>query len=505
MKMIDRKAFGTGVLLCLFLLAGVPALSAQGEEAYMVRSALVAGFLIQGDRKVGKEIESKFREVLAKNSFLVVLESGSSLKPDAVISGSINLSEKSFFVSVVIKNSVSGLPLATESISIPRRSAESLEKGLSNLVSAITSRLPAKGKVTEIADHEVTVDTGGLDGLEEGAAIHLFRIKGATRHPFTHEIVSYEKIPVAEAVVTSITPKSARAKVTEEKSPVQRGDLVGFPFSRKTADRYRTEAAPPSGPLVDPSLQPGSTSTMPARQEHLASALPAAGVSSPGRGWAELGVQFLQNRYHFSSVGLNFSRDTSGVPSLQADFGYWIWKRLGVELFFQAGWIQYHDPNGAQRVIGNPYWVVPRLVVRTPSIGSVQTKVALGYSVYSLSYAHGDRTFFVDSNVTGPEADVELWGRIGDRVTYRFFGSVEPFQRVSESPVTSGSSGTVIGYALEGRGGWALTPRFLLEAGYLFRADRYHFSGVGSRGNGVSGSVASDLYSGPLLELRYEF
>lgn len=153
----------------------------------------------------------------------------------------------------------------------------------------------------------------------------------------------------------------------------------------------------------------------------------------------------------------------------------------------------------------DPYLIVPQVVIRTPSIGPIRTKVALGYSIYSVSYSPGDRAFFSDSQVSGPVARIDFSGRIGNRLTYALSGSIEPFQHSSESPATSGSSNTVTGYALEDKGGWLLTPRLIIEAGYIFQAYRYNFSGTGSRGSGVSNAVASDQYAGSLLGLRYEF
>jgi hypothetical protein len=192
-------------------------------------------------------------------------------------------------------------------------------------------------------------------------------------------------------------------------------------------------------------------------------------------------------------------------PAVQADLGYWIWSRLGVGAFYQAGWIRFDNQAGIATVYARPSWIVPQIVVRPPSIGPVQLKASLGYSVYSFPYIHGDRTFFVDSRMSGPLLRMDLWGRFPKKFLGRLVGTFEPFQTVSEHPVDSGSSGRGTGYSLEARGGWILTDKLELEIGYRFQRYRYVFSGAGSRSSGVSSAVASEQYSGPLVAFRFEF
>jgi hypothetical protein len=176
-----------------------------------------------------------------------------------------------------------------------------------------------------------------------------------------------------------------------------------------------------------------------------------------------------------------------------------------VGAFYQVGWIRFDNQAGIATVYARPSWIVPQIVVRPPSIGPVQLKASLGYSVYSFSYIHGDQTYFVDSRMSGPLLRMDLRSQFHRKLVGRLTGTFEPFQRVSEHPVDSGSSGRGTGYSLEARGGWMLTDTLELEIGYRFQRYRYVFSGAGSRSSGVSNAGASEQYSGPLVAFRFEF
>jgi hypothetical protein len=319
------------------------------------------------------------------------------------------------------------------------------------------------------------------------------------RHPFTQEIVEYQKVPVAEARVTSVGEETAEAKVVRFSLPVQKGDLVTFEVSREIANLYRIRRAHTFPRLPDGLPPKGSAPGKRGKQVAL-----SPGHDS-GRGWAQVGWVYLKNRYRFGSSGLNFTRDVDFFPAVQADVGYWIWSRLGVGAFYQVGWIRFDNQAGIATVYARPSWIVPQIVVRPPSIGPVQLKASLGYSVYSFSYIHGDQTYFVDSRMSGPLLRMDLRSQFHRKLVGRLTGTFEPFQRVSEHPVDSGSSGRGTGYSLEARGGWMLTDTLELEIGYRFQRYRYVFSGAGSRSSGVSNAGASEQYSGPLVAFRFEF
>src|SRR3990172_10239813 len=391
------------------------------------------------------------------------------------------------------------LPVATEVVRIEGSGDEEIEAGLMRLARALASRLPSKGEVTQVNEDQIGIDAGGLQGVSEEGVLSIFRIKGVVRHPFTQEIVEYQKVRVAEARVTSVGEETAGARVVRSSLPVQKGDLVTFEVSREIANLYQIRRSHTLPRLPDGLPPKGSAPGKRGKQVS-----PPSGHDS-GRGWAQVGWVYLRNRYRFDSSGLNFRRDVDFFPAVQADLGYWIWSRLGVGAFYQVGWIRFDNQVGIATVYARPSWIVPQIVVRPPSIGPVQLTASLGYSVYSFSYIHGDQTFFVDSRMSGPRLRMDLWGRSRTGFLGRLVGTFEPFQRVSEHPVDSGSSGRGTGYSLEARGGWVLTDHLKLEIGYRFQRYRYVFSGAGSRSSGVSDAVASERYSGPLVAFRFEF
>ena len=107
--------------------------------------------------------------------------------------------------------------------------------------------------------------------------------------------------------------------------------------------------------------------------------------------------------------------------------------------------------------------------------------------------------------MSGPIIELEISGKIYKKFSGRLTGSIEPFQSVSEDPVTSGSDGTATGYRLEASGGWEFTNNLVVEIGYQFHRYKYDFNGAGSRNGGVTNAGASEQYSGPLVSLRLIF
>jgi hypothetical protein len=492
------RGLSFGLLSAFFLLlVGWGEAHAQMGERFHIRTLSIEP--LKGSRKEAKGIEEKFREALNRTFRLKVVPLGDRDKADGLITGSLRASGNALVVSVELRETTFHLPVATEVIRIEGSGDEEIEAGLMRLARALASRLPSKGEVTQVNEGQIGIDAGGLLGVPEEGVLSIFRIKGVVRHPFTQEIVEYQKVPVAEARVTSVGEETAGARVVRSSLPVQKGDLVTFEVSREIANLYRIRRSHTLPRLPDGLPPKGSAPGK--RGERVA--LPPGHDS--GRGWAQVEWVYLKNRYHFGSSGLNFTRNVDFFPGVQADLGYWIWSRLGVEAFYQVGWIRFDNQAGIATVYARPSWIVPQIVVRPPSIGPVQLKASLGYSVYSFSYIHGDRTFFVDSRMSGPLLRMDLWGRSPTGFLGRLVGTFEPFQRVSEHPVDSGSSGRGTGYSLEARGGWVLTDHLKLEIGYRFQRYRYVFGGAGSRSSGVSDAVASEQYSGPLVAFRFEF
>ena len=492
------RGLSFGLLFAFFLvLVGWGEAHAQMGERFHIRTLSIEP--LKGSRKEAKGIEEKFREALNRTFRLKVLPPGDRNKADGLITGSLRTSGTSLIVSVELREMTRRLPAATEVVRIEGRGDEEIEAGLMRLARALASRLPSKGEVTQINEGQIGIDAGGLQGVPEAGVLSIFRIKGVVRHPFTQEIVEYQKVPVAEARVTSVGEETAEARVIRSSVPVQKGDLVTFEVSQEIANLYRMRRSHTLPRL--PGGLPPRGSVPGERGKQVA---PAPGYDS-GSGWAQVGWVYLKNRYRFGSNGLNFTRSVDFFPAVQADLGYWIWSRLGVGAFYQVGWIRFDNQAGIPTVYARPSWIVPQIVVRPPSIGPVQLKAALGYSVYSFPYIHGDRTFFVDSRMSGPLLRMDLWGRSPTGFLGRLVGTFEPFQRVSEHPVESGSSGRGTGYSLEARGGWVLTDHLQLEIGYRFQRYRYVFSGAGTRNSGVSDAVASEQYSGPLAAFRIEF
>lgn len=300
--MIKRQEFClVAVLLALSigLFESREALAESGER-YSIQTVLIEPFSQRRniDAEEGKEIDRKFREILNLDSFLTVLSADSAQKAEAVMSGSLGRSQKGLSISVMIRDSISRLPVATESIVVSGRSEKDVHDGLVNLVLAIGSRLPAKGELTEVTNSQIGVGAGGVQGLEKGATLGIFRIKKVVRHPFTQEIVSYDKVAVASAIVTSVAEESSTAKIVQSVMAIQKGDLVTFEFSRETAKLFRAARAETTIPKSERPLQDKSAAEKPKAKESLSPQPFFRSADGLEKGWAEMGWVYLLNRYH---------------------------------------------------------------------------------------------------------------------------------------------------------------------------------------------------------------
>jgi hypothetical protein len=488
---------------------------AQPKERFVIRTLIVEPFSGNLDKKDEAAIRTAMEEALNQTFFFTVLSpKNSARKLDGLITGSLNRSGDDLMISLLLQDAGSNQPVATESVKVDGRDTVSIQEGLKKLSWALVNRLPSKGEVVQIHRGRITIDSGGLQGVRKRGTLSIFRIKGVTRHPFTHEIIEYQKTPVASAVVTDLQTDSAQAKIVRSFLPIQKGDLVTYEISEKTAAAYRARrpennktTSPAISPLQAPVVEKGSGKNKEkslSRNPGRPSSLEDPSIEGR-RGWARVSFVYLESRYSFDSDTLRFKRKVDFFPGIQADLGYWIWRHLGVAAFYQVSWIRFNDQSGNAYANASPSWIVPQIIARPPTIGPISVKAALGYSIYSFSYIHGDRTFLVDSRVSGPLIQLEVSGKFYNRFLGRLTGSFEPFQSVSEDPVTSGTDGTATGYRLEASGGWLATKNLVLEIGYQFQRYKYDFSGAGSRNGGVTNAGASEQYSGPLVSLRLIF
>jgi hypothetical protein len=487
---------------------------AQPKERFVIRTLIVEPFGGNLDKKDEAAIRKALEDALNQTFFVTVLSpTNPAGKLDGMITGSLTRSGNDLTISLLLQEAGSNQSVAAESVKVNGRDTASILDGLKKLSWALVNRLPSKGEVVQIHRGRITINGGGLQGVKKRAMLSIFRIKGVTRHPFTHEIIEYQKTPVASAVVTDLRPDTAQAKITRSFLPIQKGDLVTYEISEKTAAAYRARrpqdktTSPGISPLQAPVVREGTGKNKEkasSRKQGRTSSLEVLSIVGK-RGWARVSFVYLENRYSFDSDTLRFKRNIDFFPGIQADFGYWIWRHVGVAASYQVGWIRFNDQAGNAYANASPSWIVPRIIARPPSIGPINVKAALGYSIYSFSYIHGDRTFLVDSQVSGPFFELEFSGKIYKRFVGCLKGSFEPFQSVSEDPVTSGTDGTATGYRLEASGGWLFTENLVLEIGYLFQRYKYDFSGAGSRNGGVTNAGASEQYSGPLVSLRLIF
>jgi hypothetical protein len=312
------RGLSFGLLSAFFLLlVGWGEAHAQMGERFHIRTLSIEP--LKGSRKEAKGIEEKFREALNRTFRLKVVPLGDRDKADGLITGSLRASGNALVVSVELRETTFHLPVATEVVRIEGSGDEEIEAGLMRLARALVSRLPSKGEVTQVNEGQIGSMPVVFRG-SGGGVLSIFRIK-VVRHPFTQEIVEYQKVPVAEARVTSVGEETAEARVVRSSVPVQKGDLVTFEVSREIANLYRIRRSH-TLPRLPGGLPPkGSVPGERGKQ-----GAPAPGHDS-GSGWPrsdglpEEPLSFRFERAEFYARGF--------LSRVQADLGYWIWSRLG--------------------------------------------------------------------------------------------------------------------------------------------------------------------------------
>ena len=101
------------------------------------------------------------------------------LKADAVVHGSSKIDDDILKISLEMINVRNGSTFATESKWIKGKlTEENIGKNIKDLAAKLVSRIPYKALVADVKEGEIIINAGRFHGIDEGARLSIFEIKG---------------------------------------------------------------------------------------------------------------------------------------------------------------------------------------------------------------------------------------------------------------------------------------------------------------------------------------
>lgn len=425
---------------------------------------------------------------------------GERLNADAVIYGNVKMEEAILKISLEMVNVKNGSLFASEGKWIKGKLTEEIiEKNIKELTAKLISRVPYKALVADIKEGEIIINAGRFHGIDEGSKLSIFEIKGIKRHPFTNEIINFEKDEIGELTVVKIEGAVATAKIKEVKKgkKIEINNKVDFkPSLKAIADSAKSKKE-----FLAKKEKEAAEETV--KKE------PKAEKRNYNIVGIEATVGYATNDYSFNSNELKFSRKANSFFTAGFKGEVWPVSFFGADVSYKTGWLKFNKIGTALLdTKANPYWFSANLKYRyifndKPTSPHLIGKV--GYYIYDFSVDKSDSQYFNNYSYKGINigigAKIPFWDSFGINIS----GDYLPSLSVNEAPVSSGSSGSASGYLLGIGMYYILTDDFMLDLNYSYNSYKADFTGTGTRGTGTTSASSTDTYNGLNLNIRYEF
>ncbi len=425
---------------------------------------------------------------------------GRKMNADAIVTGTVKVEENILKIYVQMINAKTGNLFSTESKWIKDAQKEgNIQKNVKELTAKLISRIPYRALITEVSENEVVINAGKIHGMEDGAKLSAFEIKGIKSHPFTGEIISFEKEAIAELTVIKVEDIFTRARIKEIKKGknVEINNKIDFKPSLKV--------------IADNAAK---RKDLLARKEK--EALEMKAKKEPEKEKRKSNIVGLEafaglttNDYSFDSNELKFSRKANSFFAIGFKGELWPVSYLGIDLSYKTGWLKFNKIGTASiSTSASPYWLAANVKYRynfTDKPTSPQIIGKVGYHIYDFSVDKSDSLYFNSYSYKGINiglgAKIPFWESFGINLN----GDYLPMLSVKEDPVTSGSKGKASGYLLGFGLYYVLTEGFIADVNYSYNSYKADFTGTGTRAGGTTSASSTDTYNGMNLNIRYEF
>ncbi|MBI5179849.1 MAG: hypothetical protein HZA05_00405 [Nitrospirae bacterium] len=243
--MQSRTIFVTGwkITISLFaalfftLLTKLPAYSLEAGETILFKKIAVLDFEDK-DKKYDEMTSGLMRDILQKGYPHKILSKastkellakegikikypvaskdairiGKALNADAIITGSINISDK-VSISAQMHDTKEGKVFAVESFQEKGEAETQIKRGAQALAYKLINRIPYKAIIAGIEGKNYTIDAGKNQGIFKGIVMSVYEIIGIKRHQFLDDVISVDKAEIGALIVTDVAENSSVARI----------------------------------------------------------------------------------------------------------------------------------------------------------------------------------------------------------------------------------------------------------------------------------------------------
>ena len=370
----------------------------------------------------------------------------------------------------------------------------------------LIARIPYRARVESAQGGKVVLDAGMVNGLGKGASVTVFRIRSVNRHPFTGEIIGFEREEIARLRITDSREMTSEGTVAKQISgiPPAAGDLVGFEPDPQILAGMKKRAGELIAERIE-DLKPAARKPVAAKpRPKPAEAARPAGLN---RFSLEAGAGVAWESARFRSNGLNINRDVTPYAFMSVGGEGWFLPSFGLDGHYEIGKVKFSsgDPSFSDVYVTTTLAKAHLLYRRMVRAGTtpVILKAGGGYAIYHYKPDKTDDSLFIDTKYSGPQmvlgSDMAWTNRFNNAIRVEF----QPVLSVHESPVTSGSGSSGYSISAEVDGAYRFKESWIVGVQYRIRRTEVNFNGAGTRAGGIAGAGSHETLQTVQLYLGY--
>ena len=163
---------------------------------------------------IKKELEAKRMAIAHPMPQNVGALIGEVSSADVIVTGSIEMVNNNTRIFIQMVSGKTGEPLFYEEEVIVGPATAAIVRDVARKVTnRLINKMPYKSAVTNKKDDFVYIDAGKKHGIQNGAILPIFKIRGIKRDPVTNEVVSVDKRMMGEIIVIDAKDYTSTAKM----------------------------------------------------------------------------------------------------------------------------------------------------------------------------------------------------------------------------------------------------------------------------------------------------
>ncbi|MBI5181735.1 MAG: hypothetical protein HZA06_02355 [Nitrospirae bacterium] len=193
---------------------------------------------------------------------------GKALNADAIITGSINISDK-VSISAQMHDTKEGKVFAVESFQEKGEAETQIKRVVQALAYKLINRIPYKAIIAGIEGKNYTIDAGKNQGIFKGTVMSVYEIIGIKRHQFLDDVISVDKAEIGALIVTDVAENSsvARIKTLKEGREIRVNNKIDY---KPIGEIISMPIAVPTVPITNKSYAPAAAQSLDKAVEYTA-------------------------------------------------------------------------------------------------------------------------------------------------------------------------------------------------------------------------------------------